>query len=85
MEVALAVAVTQMDLFNRLLDTTPLSAGQFLLALASRCSCWSCGRSASSSRGVRGDNRPMAFDTLIATAGGGARAGEADWLRSRGR
>ena len=35
MEVALAVAVTQMDLFNRLLDTTPLTAGQFLLALAS--------------------------------------------------
>ena len=27
--------VTQMDLFNRLLDTTPLTAGQFLLALAS--------------------------------------------------
>jgi P-type Ca2+ transporter type 2C len=33
-EVALAVAVTQTDLFNRLLDTTPLTAGQFLLALA---------------------------------------------------
>jgi len=33
-EVALAVAVTQMDLFNRLLDTTPLDAGQFGLALA---------------------------------------------------
>ena len=27
--------VTQMDLFNRLLDTTPLTAGQFGLALAS--------------------------------------------------
>ena len=27
--------VTQMDLFNRLLDTTPLRAGQFGLALAS--------------------------------------------------
>ena len=26
--------VTQMDLFNRLLDTTPLKAGQFGLALA---------------------------------------------------
>jgi Ca2+-transporting ATPase len=34
-EVALAVMVTQMDLFNRLLDTTPLRARQFLLALAS--------------------------------------------------
>ena len=34
-EIALAVMVTQMDLFNRLLDTTPLNAGQFGLALAS--------------------------------------------------
>jgi Ca2+-transporting ATPase len=34
-EVALAVAITQMDLFNRLLKTTPLTAPQFLLALAS--------------------------------------------------
>jgi Ca2+-transporting ATPase len=34
-ELLLAVAVTQMDLFNRLLDTTPLRAGQFGLALAS--------------------------------------------------
>jgi P-type Ca2+ transporter type 2C len=34
-EIALAVAVTQMDLFNRLLDTTPLKAPQFGLALAS--------------------------------------------------
>ncbi len=33
-ELALAVAITQMDLFNRLLHTTPLKAGQFLLALA---------------------------------------------------
>jgi Ca2+-transporting ATPase len=33
-EVALAVMVTQMDLFNRLLDTTPLKVGQFGLALA---------------------------------------------------
>ena len=33
-EIALAVMVTQMDLFNRLLDTTPLRAGQFGLALA---------------------------------------------------
>src|SRR4029077_14384341 len=32
-ELALAVMVTQMDLFNRLLDTTPLNAGQFGLAL----------------------------------------------------
>jgi P-type Ca2+ transporter type 2C len=34
-ELALAVMVTQMDLFNRLLDTTPLRVGQFGLALAS--------------------------------------------------
>jgi Ca2+-transporting ATPase len=34
-ELALAVMVTQMDLFNRLLDTAPLRAGQFGLALAS--------------------------------------------------
>ena len=33
-ELALAVMVTQMDLFNRLLDTTPLRVGQFGLALA---------------------------------------------------
>jgi Ca2+-transporting ATPase len=33
-ELALAVMVTQMDLFNRLLDTTPLNAAQFGLALA---------------------------------------------------
>ena len=33
-ELALAVMVTQMDLFNRLLDTTPLKKGQFGLALA---------------------------------------------------
>ena len=34
-EVVLAVAVTQMDIFNRLLKTTPLTAPQFGLALAS--------------------------------------------------
>jgi Ca2+-transporting ATPase len=34
-ELALAVMVTQMDLFNRLLDTTALKAPQFGLALAS--------------------------------------------------
>src|SRR5262249_62042894 len=33
-EIALAVLITQMDLFNRLLHTTPLKAGQFGLALA---------------------------------------------------
>jgi Ca2+-transporting ATPase len=33
-ELALAVMVTQMDLFNRLLDTTPLRAGPFGLAVA---------------------------------------------------
>jgi Ca2+-transporting ATPase len=34
-ELALAVMVTQLDLFNRLLDTVPLKRGQFGLALAS--------------------------------------------------
>jgi Ca2+-transporting ATPase len=34
-EIALAVMITQMDLFNRLLKTVPLSAPQFGLALAS--------------------------------------------------
>jgi P-type Ca2+ transporter type 2C len=34
-ELALAVMITQMDLFNRLLKTTPLTAPQFGLALAS--------------------------------------------------
>jgi Ca2+-transporting ATPase len=34
-EIAFAVMITQLGLFNRLLDTTPLSAGQFGLALAS--------------------------------------------------
>ena len=33
-ELALVVMITQMDLFNRLLDTVPLTAGQFGLALA---------------------------------------------------
>jgi len=33
-EIALAVMITQMDLFNRLLKTTPLTAGQFGLAFA---------------------------------------------------
>ncbi len=33
-EIALAVLVTQMDTFNRLLGTRPLTAGQFGLALA---------------------------------------------------
>ncbi len=33
-EFALAIAITQMDLFNRLLDTTPLRQGQTLIALA---------------------------------------------------
>jgi Ca2+-transporting ATPase len=34
-EIALAVAITQMDMFNRLLGTVPLTAGQTGLALAS--------------------------------------------------
>ncbi|MGO9749946.1 MAG: cation transporting ATPase C-terminal domain-containing protein [Solirubrobacteraceae bacterium] len=33
-ELALAVMITQMDLFNRLLKTTPLKAEQFGLTLA---------------------------------------------------
>jgi len=46
-EVALAVMVTQMDLFNRLLDTAPLKAGQFGLALASAAlllALWEAGK-----------------------------------------
>ena len=38
-ELALAVMITQMDLFNRLLDTVPLTAGQFGLALPRRSCC----------------------------------------------
>ena len=34
-EIALAVMITQMDLFNRLLKTTPLTSPQFLLAVGS--------------------------------------------------
>ena len=34
-EIALAVMVTQMDLFNRLLKTTPLTGPLFLLAVGS--------------------------------------------------
>jgi P-type Ca2+ transporter type 2C len=34
-EVVVAIAITQMDLFNRLLGTVPISGGQFRLALAS--------------------------------------------------
>jgi len=34
-EIALAVMITQMDLFNRLLKTTPLTSAQFGVALAS--------------------------------------------------
>jgi P-type Ca2+ transporter type 2C len=34
-EIALAVMITQMDLFNRLLKTMPLTGPQFLLALGS--------------------------------------------------
>ncbi len=33
-QLALAIAITQMDLFNRLLDTTPLRHGQTLIAIA---------------------------------------------------
>ena len=67
-ELALAVMVTQMDLFNRLLDTTPLTAGQFGLALASAVLLlvlWEVGKLIARRRS-RGDSRPMAFDTLIA-------------------
>jgi Ca2+-transporting ATPase len=39
-EVGLAVIVTQMDLFNRLLDTAPLKAGEFGLAFASAVLLW---------------------------------------------
>ena len=50
-EFVLAVLVTQMDVFNRLLDTTPITLAQFGWALVPAWSCWSCGSSASSSSG----------------------------------
>jgi Ca2+-transporting ATPase len=46
-EVALAVMVTQMDLFNRLLDTVPLTAPQFGLAVAAAAlllALWEAGK-----------------------------------------
>ena len=46
-EIALAVTVTQMAMFDRLFDTEPLKAGQFGLRPARRCSCSPCGRAAS--------------------------------------
>jgi hypothetical protein len=49
-EIALAVMITQMDLFNRLLKTTPLTAPQFGLALASAVLLLALWRPASSSR-----------------------------------
>jgi Ca2+-transporting ATPase len=53
-ELALAVMVTQMDLFNRLLDTKPLKAPQFGLALASAVlllALWELGKLTARRRG----------------------------------
>ncbi|MFI5038730.1 MAG: cation-translocating P-type ATPase [Solirubrobacterales bacterium] len=53
-EIVLAVAVTQMDIFNRLLKTTPLTAPQFGLALASAVGLflvWELGKLISRRRG----------------------------------
>ena len=47
-EFVLAVLVTQMDVFNRLLGTTEINLRQFALGARSRPSrCWCCGSSAS--------------------------------------
>jgi P-type Ca2+ transporter type 2C len=55
-EIALAVMVTQMDLFNRLLGTVPLKAGQFGLALAAALlllALWEIGKLIARSRASR--------------------------------
>ena len=39
-ELALAVMITQLGMFNRLLDTTPLHSGQTLIALAAAALLW---------------------------------------------
>ncbi len=60
-EIALAVMITQMDLFNRLLDTTPLSAGQFGLALAAAVLLfvlWEAGKLIARSRVTPPDDAP---------------------------
>ncbi|MET8687717.1 HAD-IC family P-type ATPase [Streptomyces sp. NPDC004732] len=52
-EFALAVAVTQMEVFNRLLDTTPLSVGQFgwaLLPALALLGLWELGKLAARRR-----------------------------------
>jgi Ca2+-transporting ATPase len=56
-EIALAVMITQMDLFNRLLGTVPLRIGQFGLALASAALLfvlWELGKLIARRRGSRG-------------------------------
>jgi Ca2+-transporting ATPase len=53
-EIALAVMVTQMDLFNRLLDTVPLTTAQFALAFASAVlllALWEAGKLVARRRG----------------------------------
>ena len=66
-EIALAVIVTQMDLFNRLLGTVPLTAAQFGLALAAAVlllALWEAGKliarrqSSSASPGTAGTSKP---------------------------
>jgi P-type Ca2+ transporter type 2C len=48
-EFVLAVLVTQMDAFRRLLGTTQINLRQFAWALIPASRCWHCGSSASSS------------------------------------
>jgi Ca2+-transporting ATPase len=58
-ELVLAVAVTQMDLFNRLLDTAPLKAGQFGLALAAAVlllAVWEVGKLIARTQASRASN-----------------------------
>jgi Ca2+-transporting ATPase len=57
-ELALAVMVTQMDLFNRLLGTRPLTAAQFGLALASAVvllALWELGKLLARRKALRAD------------------------------
>jgi Ca2+-transporting ATPase len=66
-ELALALMITQMDLFNRLLKTTPLTGPQFLLALASAVGLlllWEVGKLIARGRGTGArDPHPVAANT----------------------
>jgi Ca2+-transporting ATPase len=72
-ELALAVIVTQMDLFNRLLDTAPLKVGQFGLALGAAVllfALWEIGkliaRRSTSGKKPRGSGSSPAQPELLA-------------------